>query len=54
MSYRVARRSFLRGLGGAAVGLAPLLGMLEARAQGEPAPKRFLVIHHPLGAVRDY
>ncbi len=54
MSYRIARRSFLRAAGGAAVGLAPLLGLLEARAQGLAAPRRLLVIHHPLGAVRDY
>ncbi|MES1204371.1 MAG: DUF1552 domain-containing protein [Pseudomonadota bacterium] len=30
--------------------LLPLLRSIEARAQGVPAPLRFLVIHHPLGA----
>jgi len=54
MSYRLKRRSFLFGLGGAAVGLGPLLALLEGQAEGATAPKRLLVIHHPLGAVRDY
>jgi hypothetical protein len=54
MSYRIARRSFLRGLGAAAAGFGSLLSLLEASAQGMPAPLRFLVVHHPLGAVRDY
>jgi hypothetical protein len=27
----------------------PLLRSIEARAQGKPAPLRFMVIHHPLG-----
>jgi hypothetical protein len=48
-SYRFARRSFLRGAGGAAALLSPLLRSIEARAQGKPAPLRLLIIHHPLG-----
>lgn len=48
-SYKVARRSFLQGLGGSAALLAPLLRSIEARAAGVAAPLRFLVIQHPLG-----
>ena len=49
-SYKVARRSFLRGLGGSAALLAPpSSARLEARAAGVAAPLRFLVIQHPLG-----
>jgi hypothetical protein len=51
MSYKMARRSFLRGCGGSAALLLPLLRSIEARAQGMAAPLRFLVIHHPLGAA---
>jgi hypothetical protein len=47
-SYKIARRTFLRGAAGAGV-LLPLLRRIEARAQGMTAPLRFLVIHHPLG-----
>jgi Protein of unknown function (DUF1552) len=47
-SYRIARRSFLRGCGAATL-MLPLLRNIEARAQGMPAPLRFLVLHHPLG-----
>ena len=49
-SYKFARRSFLRGAGGSAALLAPLLRSIESRAQGMAAPLRLLVIHHPLGA----
>jgi hypothetical protein len=49
VTYRIARRSFLRACGGSAALLAPMLRSLEARAAGAPAPLRFLVIHHPLG-----
>lgn len=49
-SYRVRRRAFLAGLGGA-VGLKTLLGNLEASAQGAPPPPRLLVIHWPLGTL---
>jgi Protein of unknown function (DUF1552) len=49
MSYKFARRSFLRACGGSAALLLPLLRSIEARAQGLAAPLRFLVIHHPLG-----
>src|SRR5215471_14703270 len=51
MSYKVARRSFLQGCGGAAALLAPLLRSIEAQAQGAPAPLRLLIIHHPLGTA---
>ncbi len=50
ISYKFARRSFLRGLGGSAALMVPLLRSIEARAAGAAAPLRFLVIHHPLGA----
>jgi hypothetical protein len=49
---RLARRSFLRGAGRAA-GLGALLRGIEASAQGQRPPVRFLVIHHPVGTVRD-
>jgi hypothetical protein len=49
ISYKFARRSFLRGLGGSAALLTPLLRSIEARAAGAAAPLRLLVIHHPLG-----
>jgi hypothetical protein len=51
--YRVARRSFLRQLGGAALGLPALLRGFEARAAGLPPARRLLVIHHPVGTIRD-
>jgi hypothetical protein len=54
MSYRSKRRVFLQSLGGAALAFGPLLDMLEASAQGAAPPKRLLIIHHPLGAVREY
>lgn len=50
-SYRVRRRTFLAGLGGA-VGLQALLAALEASAQGLPPPPRLLVMHWPLGTLR--
>jgi hypothetical protein len=50
ISYKFARRSFLRACGGSTALLLPLLRSIEARAQGVAAPLRFLVIHHPLGA----
>ena len=53
ISYKMARRSFLYGCGGSAALLWPLLRSMEARAAGNPAPLRFLVIHHPLGAQGD-
>jgi len=49
-SYKFKRRSFLRGAGGSAALLAPLLRSIESRAQGMTAPLRLLIIHHPLGA----
>ncbi len=47
-SYKVSRRAFLRGCGASTL-MLPLLRNIEARAQGKPAPLRFLVIHHSLG-----
>jgi hypothetical protein len=49
ISYKFARRSFLRAAGGSAVLLAPMLRSIESRAQGIKAPLRLLIIHHPLG-----
>jgi len=49
LSYRMARRSFLRACGGSAALLLPLLRDIEARADGAGAPLRFLIIHKPLG-----
>jgi hypothetical protein len=51
-SYRMKRRSFLQSVG-AATGLHALLRLTEARAAGQPAPKRFLVVFHPVGGVYD-
>jgi hypothetical protein len=51
MSYRFARRSFLGMIGGA-VGLRALLHNIEAHAQGVMAPRRLLVMHHPVGTYR--
>jgi hypothetical protein len=51
MSYRIKRRAFLAGLGGA-VGLRTVLGNLEASAQGMKSPPRFLMMHWPVGTVR--
>jgi len=49
ISYKFARRSFLRGAGGLAPLMLPLLRSIEARAAGAAAPLRLLVIQHPLG-----
>jgi uncharacterized protein DUF1552 len=51
MPYLTRRRNFLTGA--CALGLGYWLRRLEASAQGMPAPKRLLVIHHPVGTVRD-
>src|SRR5215471_5914506 len=51
MSYRFARRSFLRGVGGA-LGLKIMLKNLEANAQGMTSPPRLLVTHWPVGTIR--
>jgi hypothetical protein len=53
ISYKMARRSFLRACGGSTALLVPLLRGIEARAQGMPAPLRFLVIHRPCGTSLD-
>lgn len=51
-SYRLARRSFLAGIGGA-FGLEILLRNMEAAAQTGPvSPKRFLLTHWPIGTYR--
>jgi hypothetical protein len=51
-SYRFARRSFLLGIGGA-FGLEILLRNMEAAAQGGGPPPRFLMMHWPVGTIRD-
>ncbi|HEU5073770.1 MAG TPA: hypothetical protein VFU02_06345, partial [Polyangiaceae bacterium] len=50
-SYRLARRSFLAGIGGA-IGLRILLRNLEAGAQDAAPPPRFLMTHWPVGTIR--
>jgi hypothetical protein len=50
-SYRLARRSFLAGIGGA-VGLRVLLSNFEAMAQGMTGPPRFLMTHWPVGTLK--
>src|SRR5262245_52464424 len=50
MPYATTRRNFLYG--GAATALAFWLRRAEAFAQGATSPKRFLVIHHPVGTIR--
>ena len=52
MSYKFARRSFLRGVGAGAVGLKVMLRNLEASAQGAKPPPRLLITHWPVGTVR--
>jgi hypothetical protein len=52
MSYRFARRSFLAGIGGA-FGLEALLRNMEAAAQGAGPPPRFLMMHWPVGTIRN-
>lgn len=52
MSYSFARRSFLRATG-ASIGLRTLLRSVEASAEGEAKPLRFLVINRPTGTIRD-
>lgn len=49
---RLGRRSFLAGIGGV-LGLRLLLHNLEAKAQGEGAPPRFLLMHWPVGTLRN-
>ena len=51
-SYRFARRSFLLGIGGA-FGLEGLLRSMEAAAEGAGPPPRFLMMHWPVGTIRD-
>jgi hypothetical protein len=51
VSYRTKRRAFLAGLGGA-FGLEALLGNLEASAEGGEPPARLLVMHWPVGTLR--
>jgi hypothetical protein len=52
MQYRFARRSFLIGIGGA-FGLEALLRNMEAAAEGAGPPLRFLMMHWPVGTIRD-
>jgi hypothetical protein len=49
--YRISRRSFLSGLGGA-VGLKILLQNLEAAAEGASSPPRFLMTFWPTGTAK--
>jgi hypothetical protein len=51
-SYRFARRSFLAAIGGA-FGLEGLLHNMEAAAQGAGPPPRFLMMHWPVGTIRN-
>jgi hypothetical protein len=51
-SYRFARRSFLASIGGAC-GLEILLGNLETAAEGGGPPPRFLMMHWPVGTIRN-
>src|SRR5262245_17010461 len=50
-SYRISRRSFLAGLGGA-VGLQIMLQNLEAAAEGASSPPRFLMTFWPTGTAK--
>jgi hypothetical protein len=50
-SYRLNRRNFIAGLGGA-FGLKILLRNLEAMAQGATSPPRFLMMHWPVGTIQ--
>ncbi|MEY4580023.1 MAG: hypothetical protein RL701_4726 [Pseudomonadota bacterium] len=50
MPYFTTRRNFLHG--GCATAVAFWLRRSEAFAQGATSPKRFLVIHHPVGTVK--
>ena len=49
IGYKFARRAFLRGCGGSAALMLPLLRSIEARAAGAAAPLRLLILQHPLG-----
>jgi hypothetical protein len=51
-SYRFARRSFLAAIGGA-FGLEILLRNMESAAQGAGPPPRFLMMHWPVGTIRN-
>lgn len=51
-SYRFARRSFLAAVGGA-VGFHSLLRSMEAGAQNMGPPPRFLMMHWPVGTIRN-
>jgi hypothetical protein len=51
-SYRFARRSFLAAIGGA-FGLEMLLRNMEAAAEGAGPPPRFLMMHWPVGTIRN-
>jgi hypothetical protein len=53
-SYRIARRSFLAGIGGA-FGLQTILHNLEVCAAAAPvSPPRFLMMHWPVGTIRHH
>jgi hypothetical protein len=50
-SYRLSRRGFVAGIGGA-FGLEVLLRNMEASAQGASSPARMLLAHFPIGTYR--
>ena len=50
-SYRLARRSFLQGIGAGAFGLKTMLRTMEASAQGMTSPPRLLITHWPVGTI---
>ena len=57
---KLTRRTFLRGLGGAAIALPMLEATLPGLAHAEPEnasngkfPKRFVVFFHPNGVIPD-
>lgn len=50
-SYRLSRRGFVAGIGGA-FGLEVLLRDMEAAAQGASSPARFLLAHFPIGTYQ--
>src|SRR5690349_7343102 len=49
--YRTTRRNFLGSA--AALGVTYWLRSAEAAAEGAAAPRRFLIIHHPVGTVTE-
>lgn len=52
-SFALSRRTFFRGVGGAA-GLCAMLDRAVAQEQGELAPKRLLVVQRPVGTIFEH